>query len=598
VAVGVQGHDDVELVEAARSGDPVAFGRLFDRWFDRTYDVAWRIVRNPDTASEVAQDSFLAAWQQLPTLRQPASFGGWVLRIARNRALNRLERDRRSIPSDDETVTTVLDRHADHDDLAAGVADHDRDQLVWAAAAALGERDASLLDLHLRHELSAAAIADELDTSANNVHQLLHRLRGRLAGAIRSWVLWRDGRARCDELAGVLAGAGITRFGPEAVRVISAHAADCEVCSEAQRAVLAPEALFAAVPIVVAPVALKAQAAAGLMAEGVPLGSAVSRLAPSSSSSGGGGSGSTGGGGPPAGTATPAAGTPASSTTASTATTGTPVTGSAAAASGAPRSLQALRAAASGRRLVVAGAAVTVAVAAAVTAVVLSGGPEERGGDRAAEEADITANGDGSAGRRGGSDGSEGPDPSEISATTTPGISADDEPGNDGAPGDDEDGPGGSGGEGGTSGPVPPGGSSDPGGPDGPGGSDGPGGPGGPGDPGVPPGGTTTTVPGGSPGSTTTTTSTPPDPDADPPDILTFRATVGGRCGALGLGRTVVLVWASVDAESARLGLLGLLGETVDPSGSLDRCVLLGDIYLLTVLGPGGQDSARLEIAL
>ena len=72
VAVGVQGHDDVELVEAARSGDPEsAFGRLFDRWFDRTYDVAWRIVRNPDTAAEVAQDSFLARGRSWPRCANP-----------------------------------------------------------------------------------------------------------------------------------------------------------------------------------------------------------------------------------------------------------------------------------------------------------------------------------------------------------------------------------------------------------------------------------------------------------------------------------------------------------------------------------------------
>jgi RNA polymerase sigma factor (sigma-70 family) len=590
--VGVQGHDDVELVEAARTGDPVAFGRLFDRWFDRTYDVAWHIVRNRDTAAEIAQDSFLAAWQQLPTLRQPASFGGWVLRIARNRSLHRLERERRSVPSDHDTVAGVVDRRADpDDDLAAGLADRERDQLVWAAAAALGERDASLLDLHLRHELSAAAIAEELDTSTNNVHQLLHRLRGRLAGAIRSWVLWRDGRAQCDGLAQALGRASITRFGPEAVRVISAHAADCEVCGEAQKAVLAPEALFAAVPVVVAPVALKAQVAAGLMQAGVPLGSALSRMAPSRPAGSSGGS-SGGSGGSPGAAEAPDKPRVDTRTT----STGTPADAGAAgpveAAAAPPRSLAALRSAASGRRLVLAGAAVMALVAAVVTGVVLSGGSSDRGGEQAGQESDITSDGDDPAGGDGsGGAGVEGPDASEISATTTPTILA----GDGSAPGadpDGDDGPGGSDGSGGSTGPVPPGGSG------GSGGTDGPGGSGGSDDPGAPPGGgATTTVPGGSPG-TTTTTSTPPDPDADPPEILTFRAEVGTRCGGLSLGRNVTFIWVSLDAQSARLGLLGVLGQSVSPSGSDTRCVLLGDLYLLTVVGVGGQDSAQLEIAL
>ena len=84
------------LVLAARGGDERAFGELFDRWFDPVHDIAWRIVRDRDTAAEVAQDVFLVAWQGLGTLEQPGSFGGWVRRIARNRALNRLDRERRS----------------------------------------------------------------------------------------------------------------------------------------------------------------------------------------------------------------------------------------------------------------------------------------------------------------------------------------------------------------------------------------------------------------------------------------------------------------------------------------------------------------------
>lgn len=566
VVVGMQGQDDITLVEAARAGDPVAFGRLFDRWFDRTYDVSWHIVRNRDTAAEIAQDSFLAAWQQLGSLRQPESFGGWVLRISRNRSLNRLERERRSVPSDDETVMAVLDGRAEHGDIAADLADQERDQLIWAAAAALGERDTSLLDLHLRHELTAAAIAEELDTTTNNVHQLLHRLKGRLGGAIRSWVLWRDGRTRCTGLAEVLAAAGVTRFGADAVRVISAHAADCEVCSEAQRAVLAPEALFAAVPVVAAPVALKAQAASGLMATGVPIGSAISRMAPGPADTGAAVGEASGG---PSGIAG-AAGEGLAGAGAGTGGAGSRVGEASALRSARP---------VPGRTLVIAGAAAVALVLALVTGLLLAGRSSDDDGDGGpgrVEEAEITASGDDD--RVVDPDdpaepGDPGGGPGATSSTTGPGGGL--------AGGEGEGG-------GGTT--VPGGG--EPGGPD-------PGGSGEPGGPVVPPGGgtTTTTTGGGSTGSTTTTT-TRPDPNADPPVIAAFRATVGGPCGQLPLLRTVVLVWASRDADNGRLGLLGVLGADVPPSGSATRCVLLGDVYLLTVTGPGGQDTARLTIAL
>src|SRR4051812_20575056 len=98
---------DAELVRAARAGDPAAFGTLFDDWFDRVHDVTRRIVRRSDLADEVAQDVFLSAWRRLDSLDQPEAFGGWILRIARNAALNRADRERRASAVDDEAMAVI-----------------------------------------------------------------------------------------------------------------------------------------------------------------------------------------------------------------------------------------------------------------------------------------------------------------------------------------------------------------------------------------------------------------------------------------------------------------------------------------------------------
>ncbi|HZA00039.1 MAG TPA: sigma-70 family RNA polymerase sigma factor, partial [Acidimicrobiales bacterium] len=262
--------DDSELVEAAQRGDADAFGVLFDRWFDRVWDVAWRIVRDREVAADVAQDVFLVAWQRLDTLQQPASFGGWLLRASRNRALNRLERERRSTPAGGSEAPVMAGLPADRDDPTQDLEERSRDELVWAASAALGERDASVLDLHLRHGLAPGEIAEALDVTPNHAHQLLFRLKDRLGAAIRSWVLWRRGSPRCTDLAAALAGADITAFGADAVRVIGRHAGGCEACTADRDEVLAPDRLFAAVPIALAPPALKARAAGALEADGVP----------------------------------------------------------------------------------------------------------------------------------------------------------------------------------------------------------------------------------------------------------------------------------------------------------------------------------------
>src|SRR4051794_40164925 len=105
----LRGADDIPDVLAAQRGDGNAFAALFDRWFDRVFDVALRIVRNRDTAAEVAQDTFLNAWLHIGSLQQPGSFGGWLLRSARTRAFNRLERDRRSVVLGHEETTMEID---------------------------------------------------------------------------------------------------------------------------------------------------------------------------------------------------------------------------------------------------------------------------------------------------------------------------------------------------------------------------------------------------------------------------------------------------------------------------------------------------------
>jgi RNA polymerase sigma factor (sigma-70 family) len=285
---------DAELVERARGGGEAAFGELYDRWFDRVYDLAYRVVRDPNAAADVAQDTFLSAWRELDGLEDPGAFGGWVRRIARNTALNRAKLDQRARPVDTEAMAVieasgpsaaaapagfrVEDRLGTADDPARAAEDGELADLVWEAADALGERDASVLDLQLRHDLTPAEIAEVVGITRNHANQLVHRVRDRLGDALRARVLWRGGEPVCVDLRAALAEAGITRFGPDAVRVATAHADDCEECSERRRLRLEPSALFAATPFLVAPVALKTRITHALADEGVPMkGSAQSR---------------------------------------------------------------------------------------------------------------------------------------------------------------------------------------------------------------------------------------------------------------------------------------------------------------------------------
>ena len=268
---------DSELVVAARADDPAAYGELFERWFDRAWNVARTILRDDDLAADVAQDTMVRAWQQLDQLNDTDAFGGWLLRSARNRALNRLAREGRSRASGDDVVSGLRDRGGDDPVGAQRLPEpdavseiRDRQELVWAAATALGERDVSLLDLHLRHGLSPAEIADELGVEANAAHQQLFRLRGRLGDAIGSYLLWRNGRPLCQGLADAVSGR--TAFDRTVAKAVTRHQASCDHCAEERSSLVDPAKLFAAVPLLLVPPQLKADAAAALEAAGVPTG--------------------------------------------------------------------------------------------------------------------------------------------------------------------------------------------------------------------------------------------------------------------------------------------------------------------------------------
>ena len=91
--------DDEPLVRAARGGDGVAFGRLFERYVNLVHGVLLSRVNAAD-ADDLTQEVFLVAYQKLSTLAEPDAFGGWLLAIARNRATDLMRKrvDEHALP--------------------------------------------------------------------------------------------------------------------------------------------------------------------------------------------------------------------------------------------------------------------------------------------------------------------------------------------------------------------------------------------------------------------------------------------------------------------------------------------------------------------
>lgn len=97
-----------QLVRQAQAGDVESFEALVNLYERRVYQVAYRIVENAHDAEDVLQETFLKAFQNLQRFRGESSFYTWIVQIAVNAALQRVNRRRKRL-------TVSLDRGPEED---------------------------------------------------------------------------------------------------------------------------------------------------------------------------------------------------------------------------------------------------------------------------------------------------------------------------------------------------------------------------------------------------------------------------------------------------------------------------------------------------
>jgi RNA polymerase sigma-70 factor (ECF subfamily) len=167
---------DAALLARLRSGDSAAFEELFLRHYATVYRVLYGVVGNVQEAEDLAQETFVAFYQQPPRLDGPGALGPWLYRVAVNRAYNALRSNKRS-----QRRLGWAEPQQQSDPLDEYVRREERER-VRAALARLPERTAKLLVL--RHAgLSYAEVAAALEVAPGSVGTLLARAEKAFAAA-------------------------------------------------------------------------------------------------------------------------------------------------------------------------------------------------------------------------------------------------------------------------------------------------------------------------------------------------------------------------------------------------------------------------------
>ena len=167
----------LELVTRARRGDDDAFARLVLRYERTALSVAYAQLGDAHRAGDAVQEGFLRAWQELPRLQEASRFGGWLLQIVRNAAIDMRRRIRPS-------VSEFPDLAAREPDPTTSLEQADRSAQVKAALASLDETTRSAVVMRYYEGLSAREIGEALEMSPAAVDMRLSRARGQLRGLL------------------------------------------------------------------------------------------------------------------------------------------------------------------------------------------------------------------------------------------------------------------------------------------------------------------------------------------------------------------------------------------------------------------------------
>jgi len=177
--------DDVALVAASKSGNQDAFALLVQRHQHRIFNLVFRILQQYDEANEVTQDTFLAAWQGLPSFRGDAQFSTWLYRIAYNCSQKQLELRRRDrvlqvAIQAEQTLQATQAGETMTEHVVAEIDAHERQVLVREQLSTLPTKYRLVLILRHLQEKTYEEMAEILSMPIGTIKTHLFRARNML----------------------------------------------------------------------------------------------------------------------------------------------------------------------------------------------------------------------------------------------------------------------------------------------------------------------------------------------------------------------------------------------------------------------------------
>ncbi len=180
--------DEAELLERAKKGDREAFGILVKRYERRVIGVALAVVHNQDDALELAQETFVRAFENLRSFESRSSFSTWLYRIAANLAIDFWRREGRySVLRGDDAENEMRRLPSGRGDSFTAATRSELGERLSNALEQLTPEHRAVILLREVEGLSYDEISEVLNCPRGTVMSRLHYARSRLRAILKDF---------------------------------------------------------------------------------------------------------------------------------------------------------------------------------------------------------------------------------------------------------------------------------------------------------------------------------------------------------------------------------------------------------------------------
>ncbi|WP_114819401.1 RNA polymerase sigma factor [Chryseobacterium sp. KLBC 52] len=147
----------------------MAFEEIYELYWQRIFRLCMGYVNDTDIAQDLAQETFIIVWQQLPKFRNESSVGTWIFRIASNNCLRQIEKEKKFAKTD----LPINLEEKKQESMEPQI------QMLYQFISELPETDRIIISLELE-EIKQAEIAHIVGLSESNIRVKIHRIKEKL----------------------------------------------------------------------------------------------------------------------------------------------------------------------------------------------------------------------------------------------------------------------------------------------------------------------------------------------------------------------------------------------------------------------------------